>query len=138
MGWPSEGGGRDFRDGIPFTGAAHRWGGFQAGCGSREAASQHSCVVKGWCQWPEGKQGATGKLLFRNLNLTATMLRTRQQGKDHRGTRSAQHPTRRREDLGDEPEGNEKCSQSCLSLGGTGLAASQSEMLSQFGDFFQL
>lgn len=87
-------------------------------------ASQRSCVaetVLPVARGPDngvegGKQGATGKLLFRNLNFTATVVSegVRQQGRDHRTSGSAPHPTWHRGNSGDEPEENEKESPSCL------------------------
>lgn len=107
---------------------------------TRVPASQHSYVAKGMvpvARGPEGKPGATGKLLFRNLNLTATVVRTRgSKAKitDGEGLSSTQPGTEGTQEMNQ--KGTKKDSHSCL--GGTGLAALQPEMLSQFGDFFQL
>lgn len=104
VGCPSEGGGRDYgwnplhrscahKDGDGFWldgGSGEDWAGTPRGRDLSACQPEQLCgrgvlpVARGPDNRMEGgKQGATGKLLFRNLNFTATVVR--QQGRDHRG-----------------------------------------------------
>lgn len=110
-------------------------------------ASQHSCVATGvvpGTRGPDngvkvGKQGVTRELVFRNFNLTATVVRmggSRAETTWGAGLHSTQPDTVGTQEM--RPKETKRILRTALSGGGTGLAASQPGMRSQFGDFFQL